>query len=137
MGKITVFGAGYFSLPTPQAIILLISRTNRICGLSSATILSSPKPDDPNWTPHEITIVARDLPGDEPSQDWASPWYVQPAIRLLSHLEQQPSIHLHHGPWVSSLRSTPQSHIPAVKSPQHTVTTTHDPSTCTYRPKNV
>jgi glycine/D-amino acid oxidase-like deaminating enzyme len=28
---------------------------------------------------YEVTIIARDLPGDE-TQDWASPWYVSPAL---------------------------------------------------------
>ncbi|KAK4034825.1 hypothetical protein C8A01DRAFT_38700 [Parachaetomium inaequale] len=49
MGKITIFGAG-------------------ITGLSTAFILSQNNPS------HAITIVARDLPGDDPSQNWASPW---------------------------------------------------------------
>ncbi|KAI1124610.1 nucleotide-binding domain-containing protein [Nemania abortiva] len=46
MTKITILGAG-------------------ITGMSIASQL----PKD-----YDITIVARDLPGDEPSQDWASPW---------------------------------------------------------------
>ncbi|KAK4245692.1 FAD dependent oxidoreductase [Corynascus novoguineensis] len=49
MGNITIFGAG-------------------ITGLSTATVLSQANPS------HKITIVARDLPGDAPSQSWASPW---------------------------------------------------------------
>ncbi|KAI1264862.1 nucleotide-binding domain-containing protein [Xylariaceae sp. FL1019] len=46
MTKITIFGAG-------------------VTGMTIASQL----PRD-----YEITIVARDLPGDDPSQDWASPW---------------------------------------------------------------
>ncbi|KAK4147311.1 uncharacterized protein C8A04DRAFT_9063 [Dichotomopilus funicola] len=49
MGKITILGAG-------------------IIGLATATVLSETDPS------HTITIVARDLPGDAPSQAWASPW---------------------------------------------------------------
>ncbi|KAK3291198.1 FAD dependent oxidoreductase [Chaetomium fimeti] len=50
MGNITILGAG-------------------IIGLSTAAILT-----DANPSKHEITVVARDLPGDAPSQRWASPW---------------------------------------------------------------
>ncbi|KAJ6441133.1 kinesin [Purpureocillium lavendulum] len=46
MPKITVVGAG-------------------IVGLSVARLLCRS---------HEVTVIARDLPGDKPSLDWASPW---------------------------------------------------------------
>jgi hypothetical protein len=81
MGKITIFGAGYVSLPASTYLSpLLTLPANSICGLSTAAILTCPKPNDPDWKPHQITIVARDLPGDEPSQVWASPWYVRTNI---------------------------------------------------------
>ncbi|KAF5008356.1 hypothetical protein FDECE_5399 [Fusarium decemcellulare] len=46
MPKVTIVGSG-------------------IVGLAIASLLSRS---------HEVTIVARDLPGDEPTLDWASPW---------------------------------------------------------------
>ncbi|KAG7285754.1 hypothetical protein NEMBOFW57_008048 [Staphylotrichum longicolle] len=57
MAKITILGAG-------------------ITGLSIATILIQQQSRDRSRSrpPHTITILARDLPGDEPSQRWASPW---------------------------------------------------------------
>lgn len=58
MGNITIFGAG-------------------ITGLSTAAVLSQANPS------HKITIVARDLPGDAPSQSWASPWYVGVPVPVL------------------------------------------------------
>lgn len=44
-----------------------------VIGLLSALTLTS--------AGHTVTIIARDLPGDE-TQDWASPWY---AFRSLCH----------------------------------------------------
>ncbi|KAJ5403439.1 hypothetical protein N7509_003310 [Penicillium cosmopolitanum] len=46
MARITILGAG-------------------IIGLATATLLSRN---------HQVTVVARDLPGDDPSIEWASPW---------------------------------------------------------------
>jgi hypothetical protein len=74
MGKITIFGAGYASLHPP--IRVAHQRTNVHCqssitGLSTAHILSQNNPS------HAITIVARELPGFDPSDTFASPWYVQ------------------------------------------------------------
>ncbi|KAL1603804.1 hypothetical protein SLS60_005395 [Paraconiothyrium brasiliense] len=46
MARITILGAG-------------------VVGMSIASVLSRR---------HSITIVARDMPGDPPSTEWASPW---------------------------------------------------------------
>jgi glycine/D-amino acid oxidase-like deaminating enzyme len=48
-----------------------------ITGLASAYILSLE-------TTRKITIVARDLPGDNKSTAWASPWYI--TISLISNI---------------------------------------------------
>ncbi|KAL2158835.1 hypothetical protein VTH06DRAFT_4027, partial [Thermothelomyces fergusii] len=65
MGKITIFGAG-------------------IVGLATAFVLREKHPD------LEITIAARDLPGDAPSDAWASPWACAGWVALggLNGLEQ-------------------------------------------------
>jgi hypothetical protein len=117
MGKITIFGAGYASLPALNLLPpLLTLPANSICGLSTAAILTCPKPDDPDWKPHQITIVARDLPGDEPSQDWASPWYVKtntPRPSPEDHLGRQQSIHPPtHTPLIHTVHLSPVSLIP-------------------------
>ncbi|EAQ85425.1 predicted protein [Chaetomium globosum CBS 148.51] len=65
MGKITIFGAG-------------------IVGLATAAILTD---NDPSK--HEITIVARDFPGDAPSQDWASPWACAGWVALGGSIPEQ------------------------------------------------
>lgn len=39
--------------------------SSSVIGMTTASLLSRS---------HDITIVARDLPGDEPCIDWASPW---------------------------------------------------------------
>ncbi|KAL2152875.1 hypothetical protein VTH82DRAFT_4030 [Thermothelomyces myriococcoides] len=64
MTKITIFGAG-------------------IVGLSSAYMLLK------TGDAHDITIVARDLPGDEPSGDWASPWACAGWVALGGSEEEQ------------------------------------------------
>ncbi|KAL2173994.1 FAD dependent oxidoreductase-like protein [Thermothelomyces heterothallicus CBS 202.75] len=66
MGKITIFGAG-------------------ITGLATAAVIREKNPD------HDITIVARDLPGDAPSQAWASPWACAGWVALggISPLERE------------------------------------------------
>ncbi|KAL1623329.1 hypothetical protein SLS56_008329 [Neofusicoccum ribis] len=63
MVKITIVGAGYRHPQPPDKA--LRSHISSIAGMSIASQL--PKG-------HEITIVARDLPGDPESLGWASPW---------------------------------------------------------------
>lgn len=63
MTKVTIFGAGSVYLPRYNKSHTDVSRS--ITGLSVASRLSKD---------YDVTIVARDLPGDEPSQQWASPW---------------------------------------------------------------
>lgn len=62
-----------------------------IIGLFSALTLTN--------TGYKVTVIARDLPGDE-TQDWASPWYIlqatclqyQRLIHPLPGLEQRSSL---------------------------------------------
>lgn len=56
-----------------------------ITGLASAYILSQ----EPT---RKITIVARDLPGDNESTAWASPWYILFPLSHFLYLKTSPRI---------------------------------------------
>jgi len=44
---------------------IIITVVSRITGLAAATLLSRN---------HKVTVIARNLPGDDPCIEWASPW---------------------------------------------------------------
>ncbi|KAL1840416.1 hypothetical protein VTJ49DRAFT_490 [Mycothermus thermophilus] len=102
MTDITIFGAGIIGLST------------------TLTLLDS----NPNYT---ITIAARDLPGDEPSQNWASPWACAGWVPLggppneqdmqLAALTRLRQIAAEHPPEETGVRSVEQTEIIPVPVP--------------------
>ena len=65
MPRVTIVGAGEWYLG-----LLVVARTEGIIGVFGLTIAESLP------LHYDVTIVARDMPGDADTLDWASPWCV-------------------------------------------------------------